>query len=219
MMNLFLIDIDGALVDSENTDLHCYVHAVHDVLGIEMNPDLSLYSNLTDAGVLDELIVKHNVTTSRSLIHRKVESRYLSLINEALKNNPDDVCMVQGAQDFILKMNERKDTHIAIATGGWESAAKLKLRAAGLDVENVTFTSSSDAVSRTEIMALAAFRAKQDSGYTFDRRVVFGHGERNKHASQELGYDYVEVGLETEHHTHIPNLAHYKAAFSQLALQ
>ncbi|PSW21523.1 haloacid dehalogenase-like hydrolase [Photobacterium sanctipauli] len=218
-MNLFLIDIDGALVDSENVDLSCYVRAVHDVLGIDMDTDLSHYSNLTDAGVLDELIAQHQVSESRSLIHRKVEQRYLALISEALKNNPEDVSMVQGAQDFIAKMRERDDTHIAIATGGWESAAKLKLRAAGIDVDNVTFTSSSDAMSRTEIMALAAFRAKQDSGYTFDRRVVFGHGERNKHASQELGYEYVEVGVEADHHTHIPNLAHYKAAFSQLSLQ
>ena len=218
-MNLFLIDIDGALVDSETVDLECYTQAVQDVLGIHIDADWSQYQNVTDSGVLDEIITKHQITASRSLIHRQVESRYLLLIRDYLAKHPTDVSQIQGAKEFIEQMRSREDTHVAIATGGWESAAKLKLRAAGIDITNMTFASSSDAMSRTEIMALAAFRAKQDSGVTFDRRVLFGHGVWNKHASQELGYDFVEVGNNGQHHHHIPNLVHYQAAFSQLALQ
>ncbi|GAB3524513.1 HAD hydrolase-like protein [Photobacterium alginatilyticum] len=218
-MNLFLIDIDGALVDSESVDMKCYTQAVQDVLGIHIEEDWSHYRNVTDSGVLDEIITKHKITDSRSLIHRQVEARYLQLIQDYLAKNPSEVSQIQGAKDFIDQMREREDTHVAIATGGWESAAKLKLRAAGIDIANMTFASSSDAMSRTEIMALAAFRAKQDSGATFQRRVLFGHGTWNKHASQELGYDFVEVGDKGQHHHHIPNLVHYQAAFSQLALQ
>ncbi|MCW8329830.1 HAD family hydrolase [Photobacterium sp. SDRW27] len=217
-MNLFLIDIDGALVDSEHIGVECYTQAVQDVLGIHVDADWSQYKNVTDAGVLDEIITKHQISESRSLIHRQVESRYLALINSYLAEHPTEVTQLQGAKDFIEQMRERKDTHLAIATGGWESAAKLKLRAAGIDVSNMTFASSSDAMSRTEIMALAAFRAKQDSGVTFDRRVFFGDGEWNKHASQELGYDFVAVGNNVRHHNHIPNLGYFEAVFSQLAL-
>ena len=217
-MNLFLIDSDGALVNSEKIDLRCYAQAVREVLGIEMDTDLSHYANLTDAGILDAIIAEHDITESRSLVHRKVEQRYLTLMGDALRSHPDFVRAIQGAQDFLSEARSREDTHIAIATGGWESAAKLKLRAAGIDVSDVTFTSSSDALSRTEIMALAAFRAKQDSGYVFKRRIVFGHGERNKHASQELGYEYVEVGATQGNHTHIPDLAHYQAVLSRLSL-
>ncbi|KHT63180.1 hydrolase, haloacid dehalogenase-like family protein [Photobacterium gaetbulicola] len=218
MANLFLLDIDGALVDSHNLELDCYARAVNEVLGIEMDTDLSLYANLTDAGVLDELIVKHGITESRSIIHRKVENRYLALVQQAINEYPETVREVMGAKEFLMQVKELRDTYIAIATSSWASAAKLKLRAAGLDIGNITFASSSDALSRTEIMALAAFRAKQDSGVVFDRRVVFAHGDRSKHASQELGYDYVEVGNGSGRHAHIPNLAHYQAAFSQLAL-
>jgi len=218
-MNLFLMDIDGALVDSEHVGQECYTQAVQDVLGIHIDTDWSQYKNVTDAGVLDEIIIKYQVNKSRSLIHRQVENRYLALITAYLAEHPTEVCQIQGAKDFIEQMRERKDTHIAIATGGWESAAKLKLRAVGIDVSNMTFASASDAMSRTEIMALAAFRAKQDSGVTFDRRVFFGDGEWNKYASQELGYDFVAVGNNVQHHNHIPNLVHYQAAFSQLALQ
>ncbi|PSW14674.1 haloacid dehalogenase-like hydrolase [Photobacterium rosenbergii] len=218
MANLFLLDIDGALVDSKNLELNCYVKAVKDVLGVEMDTDLSHYSNLTDAGVLDELIAKHGISESRSLIHRKVESRYSELVQQAIKDSPETVSEVMGAKAFLDQMQDQQDTHIAIATSSWASTAKMMLRAAGIDISNVTFASSSDALSRTEIMALAAFRAKQDSGVVFDRRVVFANGERSKNASQELGYDYVEVGNVSGNHPHIPNLAHYQAAFSRLAL-
>ncbi|PSU34824.1 HAD hydrolase-like protein [Photobacterium lutimaris] len=218
MANLFLLDIDGALVDSHDLELDCYVKAVNEVLGIEMDTDLSQYANLTDAGVLDELIAKYAIAESRSLIHRKVENRFSSLVQQAIKEYPETVSEAMGAKAFLTKMKDLQDTYIAIATSGWASTAKLKLRAAGFDVSNLTFTSASDALSRTEIMALAAFRAKQDSGVVFERRVVFAKGDRNKHASQELGYDYVEVGIVNGPHTHIPNLAHYQAAFSRLAL-
>lgn len=218
MANLFLLDIDGALVDSNNLELDCYVKAVNEVLGVEMDTDLTQYANLTDAGVLDEIIAKHGIAESRSLIHRKVESRFSTLVQQAIKESPETVHEAMGAKEFLNHIKDFQDTHIAIATSGWASTAKLKLRAAGFDISNVTFASASDALSRTEIMALAAFRAKQDSGVVFDRRVVFAHGDRNKHASQELGYDFVEVGSAHGHHTHIPNLAHYQAAFSRLAL-
>ncbi|MDV5168593.1 HAD hydrolase-like protein [Photobacterium rosenbergii] len=218
MANLFLLDIDGALVDSKNLELDCYVIAVKDVLGIEMDTDLSHYSNLTDAGVLDELIARHGISESRSLIHRKVEHRYSELVQQAIKESPETVSEVMGAKAFLDQMQDQQDTHIAIATSSWASTAKMMLRAAGIDISNVTFASSSDVLSRTEIMALAAFRAKQDSGVVFDRRVVFANGERNKNASQELGYDYVEVGNVSGNHPHIPNLTHYQAAFSRLAL-
>ena len=215
MANLFLLDIDGALVDSKHLELDCYVKAVNEVLDIKMDTDLTQYANLTDAGILDELIAKHGITSSRSVLHRKVERRYFKLIQEEIKHHPELISETKGAGEFLRKVGKQPDTHIAIATSGWESTAKLRLRAAGLDIGNVTFASSSDALSRTEIMALAAFRAKQDAGVAFERRVVFANGDRNKYASQELGYDFVEVGKVSGHHTHIPSLAHYKAVFTR----
>lgn len=218
-MNLFLIDIDGVLVDSDHADLQCYPQAIEDVVGIQIHTDWPQYQNVTDAGILDEVIQQHHVTANRSLIHRQVESRYLALLREHVTTNPSAFTPSQGAAAFVEQMQMRENTHVAIATGNWASVAALKLRAAGVALAGMTLTTSSDAVSRTEIMALAAFRAKQDSGATFARRVFFGNSNWNKHAAQELGYDFVEVGQAKQHRHHIPNMVHFKAAFSQLALQ
>ncbi|PSV47652.1 HAD family hydrolase [Photobacterium indicum] len=217
-MNLFLLDIDGTLVDSDEIDQHCLTLAIEDVLGISTDGNWSQYQKVTDSGIIDEILLKNNISESRSIIHRKVEARYLECIREYLNNNPSEMHEIKGAKKFIDQMQDREDTHIAIATGAWESAAKLKLQAVGIDTSNITFTSSSDAMSRTEIMALAAFRAKQDTGEIFDRRVFFGDGEWNKNATQELGYDFVAVGTGVKHHTQIPNFTHYQSVFSQLSL-
>lgn len=217
-MKLLLIDIDGALVDCDRLDTECYSRAIEDVVGVKVDTDWSQYRNVTESGVLDEIIAKHEVQGSRSQIHRKVELRYLERMREFLAENPAELSLIQGAKEFIEQMKARNDTHLAIATGGWESVAKLKLRTLGIELSGITFASSSDAMSRTEIMALAAFRAKQDSGNTFVRRVFFGHGDWNKFASSELGYDFVAVGDDCQHHTHIQNFVHYHSAFSQLAI-
>ncbi|UTV26550.1 HAD family hydrolase [Photobacterium atrarenae] len=218
-MNLFLIDIDGVLVESDATALHCYSQAIEDVIGIQIHTDWPQYQNVTDAGILDEVIQLHHVTANRSLIHRQVESRYLALLREHVAANSSAFTQAQGATSFVEQMQARADTHVAIATGNWATVAALKLRAAGVALDRMSLTTASDASSRTEIMALAAFRAKQDSGATFARRVFFGHHSWNKHAAQELGYDFVEVGQAKQHRHHIPNMVHFKAAFSQLALQ
>ncbi|OAN18090.1 hydrolase, haloacid dehalogenase-like family protein [Photobacterium jeanii] len=218
-MNLFLLDVDGTLVNSKVLDQRCLTQAISDVLGVTIDPDWSHYQNVTDSGVLDEILSKHQIDESRSLVHRKVEARYLELVRTEMATHPHAEYQIEGAKEFVSHLAQRADTHVAIATGGWESVAKLKLRTVGIDTSSLTFASSSDAISRTEIMALATFRAKQDSGAVFERRVVIGDGEWNRNASRELGYDFVAVGHQVDHHTQLTNMTHYQSVFSQLALQ
>ncbi len=69
--------------------------------GIHIEADWSRYQNVTDSGVLDEIITKHQITASRSLIHRQVESRYLQLIRGGLFGKTPDGCQSNsGSQRF-----------------------------------------------------------------------------------------------------------------------
>ncbi|QUJ68927.1 haloacid dehalogenase-like hydrolase [Photobacterium sp. GJ3] len=215
-MNLLLVDVDGALVDFKEIDRDCFVRAVEAVLCITL--DKSRYQERveTDPALLDEILLHFPTSTSRSMVHRQVEEQYLSYLGEQLNALPERASLMCGGREFLEQMKQRQDTHIAITSSGWASASRLKLQAVGIDVGRMTFASSSDATSRTEIMALAAFRAKQDTGMTFKRRIVFAEGEWNHRASQELGYDFVAVGRKLSHQLHIPSLSYFQAVLSRL---
>lgn len=216
LMNLLLVDVDGALVNAQGIDMSCFLQAIEDVLHITLDKSRYQEKGVTDSAMLDDILRQFPVETSRSIIHRQVEQKYLDYLADKLTSLPAETVLSKGAREFLELMGTRQDTHVAITSGGWAAVSRMKLKAVGIDVSKMTFASSSDAPSRTEIMALAAFRAKQDSGMTFKRRIVFAEGEWNQRASQELGYDFVAVGKKLSHHTHIPSLSYYQAALSRL---
>ncbi|WP_325892893.1 HAD family hydrolase [Grimontia sp. NTOU-MAR1] len=217
-MNLFMLDVDGTLIDSYDFDSDCFRSAVEEVVGIELTADWGAFTNVTDVGILEELIEKQGLRQDRMRILREVKALFLQKLREYISSNQNDLTATPGAIEFVNDMKAHPNVVLAIATGGWEDSAKMKLSAAGFDVTGVSFASCSDAMTRSEIMALAAFRAKQDTGAVFTRRVYFGDGEWDKMATSTLGYEFVAVGTKVKHHTRIPNFAHYDAIFGKLGL-
>lgn len=215
-MNLFMLDVDGTLIDSYDFDSVCFRTAVEEVVGVELTDDWGAFTNVTDVGILEELIEQQGLRHERMRILREVKALFLSKLREYIASNSNDLVASPGAIAFVNDMKAHPNVVLAIATGGWEESARMKLRAAGFDISGVSFASCSDAMTRSEIMALAAFRAKQDTGATFSRRVYFGDGEWDKMATSTLGYEFVAVGNKVQHHTRIPNFAHYDAIFGKL---
>ncbi|MFD2179612.1 HAD family hydrolase [Veronia pacifica] len=217
-MNLFMLDVDGTLIDSNDFDAECFYKAVEEVMGVRMTGEWSDFKNITDIGILEELIETNGMRGDRIRLIRDVKSAFFRHIREYICNPETEITPTPGAIGFVNDMKKHPNVVVAIATGGWEESAKMKLKAAGFDISNVVFSSCSDAMTRSEIMALAAFRAKQDTGQAFERRVYFGDGEWDKMATNTLGYEFVAVGDNVSHFTKIPNFVHYDAIFGKLGL-
>ncbi|MBE1274307.1 HAD family hydrolase [Enterovibrio baiacu] len=217
-MYLFMLDVDGTLIDSYDFDSECFRSAIEEVMGIQLTDELGAFLNVTDIGILEELIEQQGMRENRMKILRDVKSVFLTKLRAYIASNSHELQASPGAIQFVNDMKMHPNVVLAIATGGWEESARMKLRAAGFDISHVSFASCSDAMTRSEIMALAAFRAKQDTGALFTRRVYFGDGEWDKMATNTLGYEFVAVGNKVQHHTRIPNFAHYDAIFGKLGL-
>ncbi len=217
-MYLFMLDVDGTLIDSYDFDSECFRSAIEEVMGIQLTDELGAFLNVTDIGILEELIEQQGMRENRMKILRDVKSVFLTKLRAYIESNSNELQASPGAIEFVNDMKMHPNVVLAIATGGWEESARMKLRAAGFDINHVSFASCSDAMTRSEIMALAAFRAKQDTGALFTRRVYFGDGEWDKMATNTLGYEFVAVGNKVQHHTRIPNFAHYDAIFGKLGL-
>jgi phosphoglycolate phosphatase-like HAD superfamily hydrolase len=55
-VHLAVFDIDGTLVDSDEFDGRLYAEAIRTVLGLEIDRTWSTYNNVTDSGILNEIL-------------------------------------------------------------------------------------------------------------------------------------------------------------------
>ena len=59
-MHVVCFDIDGTLVASADFDADLYAETIQDVLGVAIETDWSQYENVTDSGILEEILEKHS---------------------------------------------------------------------------------------------------------------------------------------------------------------
>ena len=213
-MHLILFDIDGTLVDSDEFDAELYVQAVREVLGIEIDDDWSTYRNVTDGGILDEIMDKAGLKTGRRRIHSEVKAVFCGLVSEYLDERVGRLPEIAGAGAFLAELESLPEVAIGLATGGWEETARMKLRAAGLDRYSLPLASGSDAFTRVEIMQIAENRALADRKAS--RRTYFGDGIWDKRASEELGYEFIAIGDKVNHHARYPDFQRSKTIIAQL---
>jgi len=196
-----MFDIDGTLVNSSEFDEVCYLKAAKIVLSGEISSNWEDYAFATDAGILNEAINRYSFPGNRKYIHVKFKQVFAKLISEYIASNPDDVKEVEGASEFLQHLFTLDNVRVAIATGGWEETAKLKLKAANINFDGCAFASSSDHYKRTEIMKIAESRAS--GAIPFKSMTYFGDASWDKKASKMLNYRFVLVGNRIEHEIQI----------------
>lgn len=215
-MQLLLFDVDGTLVDSDDFDGRLYLEAVKDVLGVEIDDDWSQYHNVTDSGILDEVLENGTWRMDRSAAHSKVRRTFTDKVSAYLARHNGSVSEILGAKSFIQRLQAHPEVSIALATGGWRETVILKLRAIGVDTQSLPMASASDATSRIEIMNIAEARALADSAAT--RKAYFGDGPWDKAASAQLGYDFVAIGAGVEHDPRFRDFGDADAILHRLGL-
>ena len=212
-MHVVCFDIDGTLVASAGFDGELYQQAVQDVLGVNLNPDWSQYKNVTDSGILEEILESIPDVEERTRLGRRVKSEFVNSTKQYFERNPRLIREIQGAKALVTTLREFPNVSICIATGGWAETATVKLRAIGIDPTKIPMATSSDAVRRTDIMRLAESRAISGS---VTRRTYFGDGQWDKKAAAELGYDFVAIGGCVDHHVAFQDLQDLEAILGQL---
>ena len=76
VVHLVMFDIDGTLVDSDEFDGALYAQAVQSVLGADVDTTWSSYENVTDSGILEEILARKNhaaddLRETRALVKRR----------------------------------------------------------------------------------------------------------------------------------------------------
>ncbi len=203
-----MFDIEGTLVDSTGFDGALYAQAVREVLDVDVDETWASYRNITDGGILDEILERGRFGAADEL-RARVQRRFVASVRSYLAGHASDVREIRGARALIESLLAIPDVCVAIATGGWLETAAMKLRHIGLDPDALPLATSSDAHERTSIMKLAAERALH--GGVAAKRTYFGDGEWDRRASADLGFDFVAVGRTVEHPARFDDLADREA--------
>ena len=212
-MHLVMFDVDGTLVNSESFEDNLYLECVRKVTSKPIDTNWANYKNSTDTGILDEVIQTHGLGEDPNEVHRIVKELFVTRTISRLKDNP--VNEIPGACDFINELKSRADVVIAIATGGWEETAKLKLDSAGIDYTGISFASGSEHKSRKGIMKLAEQKCRIDN---ITSKTYFGDAIWDKNASAELKYNFILVGNRIKHDNQIADFKNIDQALGLIGL-
>ena len=208
-----MFDIDGTLIESYDFDTECFVEAVKQVTGYEIDTNWSRYKHVTDTGILNQFFKETNIENTE-LAHESIKRVFLSKLQSRITTKP--ISEIPGASAFISSLKELESVAISFATGGWYESAILKLESAGIDISNLPIASANDHHSRTEIMKIAEKRAVNETRLSF---TYFGDGSWDLKACKELGVNFVLVGNKLKHNQSIKNFKKQNEAFEYIGLK
>jgi phosphoglycolate phosphatase-like HAD superfamily hydrolase len=195
-MHLIMFDLDGTLVDSSSVDSDCYLQALVDVFGFDLDridQDWGNYPHVTDSGILQTLCqteLGRNPTVAEVTYYQQ---RFLELLSTAIIHQP--LQEISGAKQLLDRLDLAPNYAIALATGGWRKTAEFKLQQAGLDRVLLPMACSDDACARVEIMQCAYQRSinlYQQS--EFESVTYIGDGVWDGVASRQLAYQFIGIG-------------------------
>lgn len=214
-MHLVMFDIDGTLVNSAGFDGDLFARAVREELGLQVDETWESYRHVTDSGILEQVLAGSAAEVDELEAHARVKHRLIALVEDYISNK-SGVEAIPGAPALVHRLRSTPDVVVAFATGGWRESAELKLSAAGIPYEGLPFATSSEAVSRVEIMQLAERQAAM--GSEFSRRTYFGDTPWDWRASSELGYEFVAVGDRVTHALQFPDLRDHAGILAALGV-
>lgn len=191
---VFILDLDGTLIPSAEIDNECFWQAVFACFGIRGElPDLHDFKHVTDSGILDEWCRRQLGRPPDALETGQIKRHFEQLLESAYVNQPGHFRPLAGVEEWLETATANNRVYTAIATGGWQHSARLKLKLSGLDRFGLPLASSDDAVERTQIMQIAAKRAlprQADDGTVF---TYVGDGDWDLKASRELNWNFVGI--------------------------
>ena len=215
-MHLIAFDLDGTLVNSEAFEDALYARAVHTVLGIDIDTHWSRYRHMTDSGILDELLDRSSPDADRSLVQAAVRRAFTELVADYVVGHNGLLPEIPGARAFVEGLMQRPRVRVAVATGGWEETALIKVRAIGLDPGRLPIASSSDAMSKVDIIRIAERRALPDGGAL--RKTYLGDSSYDREVSQHLGYDFIGIRGNVAHRPSYPDFSDAGSILDELGL-
>lgn len=180
---LVLFDIDGTLTRGAGPSDGLFARAVEAELSVRMHQRWAEYRYSTDSGILEQVVIEALGRSPHEAEVRRVQGRY----HAELRREAGCLQPTAGASGALAHLGASAGTTVAIATGNWREAGRIKLRGAGVEAEGLRIFSASDAISRPQILRCAL----EAHGVRPEQAVYVGDAPWDALAAQELGLPFV----------------------------
>ena len=190
---LVIFDVDGTLVVTKTV----FVQALNKEFGMSnIDRRWEWYEHTTDTGILEEIFEKkHHRKPSDSEMRRCI-NKMIELLAEYYSRDSSLFRQVAGAQEIITLLRNSKTWNVGIATGGWKDSALMKLRYAGIDVQDIPFASSSDSKFRSKIIEKCIEQSMRYYGVKeFSKIVSVGDGLWDAMVANQLNIGFVGINV------------------------
>lgn len=189
-MPIAVFDIDGTLTDTMDVDVQCFEGAIREVLGIDVPSSWPEMDEVTDPAILRTACEMRGRPTPDAETEARIAARVGELLTVELRERPERFAPIPGARDVFAALTEA-GWRVAMATGAWRPSAVVKLAGAAIPFDGVPLATSSDRVSRRDIIEHAVARL---GGARGEPVVYVGDGVWDGRAATSLGYGFVGVG-------------------------
>ena len=191
---IWILDIDGTLIDTHEIDNTCYWGAVQRVFGLtDLRMDLLEYLHVSDSGILDQWC-RHRLGRPPSDAETEaLRQQFLEMLETVARERPELFQPRDGLISWLESKAARPGTHLAIATGSWRMTARYKLEFSGLSRFGLPLATADDAMSRTDIMSVALQRLELEAPVPGERITYIGDGPWDFSASQALGWSFIVI--------------------------
>ncbi|HQR35034.1 MAG TPA: HAD family hydrolase [Blastocatellia bacterium] len=194
-MKLAILDIDGTLTDTSHVDTICFTRAVAETHGVtEIGASWTNCPHVSDSGVTHQIFLDHFNREPTDEDVAPLKTRFFDLLRQHHELDPAYFAEIPGAQQMVTQLAQKDGWVITIATGCWRGSAKVKLTAAGIDLERFPGGFAEDARPREGIVQAAIDRAQQHYGVRqFTKVVSVGDGLWDVRTAANLGIPFVGI--------------------------
>ena len=194
-MKLAILDIDGTLTDTSHVDTICFTRAVAETHGVaEIGASWTNCPHVSDSGIAHQIFLDHFNREPTDEDLSPLKTRFFDLLHQHHALDATHFAEIPGARQMVTQLAQKDDWVITIATGCWRGSAKMKLAAAGLELDRFPGGFAEDARPREGIVQAAIDRARQHYGVgQFAKVVSVGDGLWDVRTAANLDLDFVGI--------------------------
>ena len=172
-MKLAIFDVDGTLTETNEVDTQCFVEAFADSHQItEIDTNWTRYKHATDSAVASEIVSEKLNREPNEKDYFLFKASFVTRLKKCLDETQTLFSEIPNARLMLQKIEKEKDWALAIATGCFYESAKLKLEAAGINIEKFPFGTADDAMSREDILQRAIENSAKHYGQAGFEKIV-----------------------------------------------